>query len=289
MNKTSPLIVILLLALAAVSVFLFVQNRSADQSLRSLRAEQQSTTSRYDQALDDIATIQDSLNAIALAEDGSPMKPSSLSAERRLSPNRGDEALERVAELRAGIERARDRIRQLEQRLGASGAKVAGLERMVARLKQGLAEREQVVARLTGKVDSLQTSVAGLTSTVQENEARLRTQEATLEERRRELGTVYYVVGPRAELLKAGIVVATGGLFGFGKTLQPAPDVNEGRFQALDTDQQTTLSIPAVRARVITAQPASSYHLEPVNGQLELRILDAREFRKVRRLVVVTG
>lgn len=288
MNKTSPLLVILLVAFAAVSVFLFVQYRGKAASLAALQAQDESARVRYDQALDDIATIQDSLSAITLAEDGTPMKSSALSAERRLNPNRGDEALERVSELRAGIARARDRIRQLEQRLGASGAKVAGLERMITRLKQGLAEKESIVARLTGQVDSLETSVAGLTTTVQANESRIREQETTLEERRRELGTVYYIVGSRAELLKAGIVVASGGLLGFGKTLQPAPNVNEARFQSLDTDQQSSITVAAPRARVVTAQSASSYQLVPGNRQLELRIVDVREFRKVRHLIVVT-
>lgn len=288
MQKTSPVLVILLVVFALASAFLFIQNRTNSATLRALRTEQDNTRAQYDRALDDIATIQDSLSAIALDDAGS-MKSSSLRSERALNPNRGDEALERVAELRAGIQRAKDRIRRLEARLGESGAKVAGLERMLTRLKQNLSEKERTVARLTGQVDSLQTSVAGLTSTVQANESRIRDQEAALEERRRELGTLYYIVGTRDELVKAGIVVATGGFLGLGRTLQPAPNVNEARFQALDTDQQSTITVPAARAQVITAQPASSYQIVPVEKQLELRITDVREFRKVRHLIIVTG
>ncbi|MEQ1833811.1 MAG: hypothetical protein ABL977_12210 [Candidatus Eisenbacteria bacterium] len=288
MRKTSPLIVILLIVFAAASAFLFIQNRTNSATLRALRTEQDNTRTQYDRALDDIATIQDSLSAIALDDTG-PLKSSALRRERALNPNRGDETLERVAELRAGIQRAKDRIRRLETRLGESGAKVAGLERMLTRLKQNLSEKERTVAQLTGQVDSLQTSVAGLTSTVQANESRIRDQEAALEERRRELGTLYYIIGTRDELVKAGIVVATGGFLGLGRTLLPAPNVNEARFQALDTDQQSTITVAAARAQVITAQPASSYQLVPVEKQLELRIVDVREFRKVRHLIVVTG
>ena len=288
MRKTPPLLVILLLAVAGVCVFLFVQNRQTGQDLRELQKQSEATNSRYDQALDDIGTIQDSLDAIVLTTDARGMKSSSLSAERRLSPNRGDAALERASELRAGIQRARDHIRELEQRLGNSGAKVSGLERMLNRLKQDLAAKELQVARLTGQVDSLQTSVAGLAATVEQNAARISEQDATLEERRRELGTIYYVVGTRRELLKAGIVVAQGGLFGFGKTLQPVPEVNEARFQAIDTDLQSSIAIAARRPRVLTAQPTSSFRFEAVDGQFALRILDVRAFRTVRRLVVVT-
>ena len=43
------------------------------------------------------------------------------------------------------------------------------------------------------------------------------------------------------------------------------------------------------KARVLTAQPTSSYVLEPVNGQLVLRILDVQEFRKIRHLLILTN
>lgn len=288
MRKAPPLLVILLLALAGVCVFLFVQNRQTGEDYRALQKQSETTNSRYDQALEDIGTIQDSLDAIVLTTDAKGMKSSSLNAERRLSPNRGDAALERASELRAGIQRARDRIRTLEQRLGLSGAKVSGLEHMLKRLKQDLATKELQVARLTGQVDSLQSSVAGLAATVEQSAVRISEQEGTLEERRRELSTIYYVVGTRRELLNAGIVAARGGLFGFGKTLQPVPEVNEARFQAIDTDQQTSIPVAARRPRVLTAQPTSSFRFEAVEGQFELRIVDVRAFRTVRRLVVVT-
>lgn len=288
MRKTSPLFVILLVLLAALSVFLFVRYRSTDTALQAMQSEQQTTRARYDRALDDIATIQDSLGAIVLGDDAGTMKSTALRSERRLTPDRSDEALERVAELRAGIGRARDRIRQLEKRLRDGGVKVAGLERLINRLKQALADKERTVIRLSGQVDSLQTSVAGLTTTVQAHESRIRDQDTVLEERRRELVTVYYVVGTRDQLTKAGIVIATGGFLGLGRTFQPAPDLNEARFQALDTDQQTSVTIAAGKARVLTAQSTSSYQLVPAGGQLELQILDVREFRKARHLIILT-
>ena len=135
MRKTSPLFVILLVLLAALSVFLFVRYRSTDTALQAMQSEQQTTRARYDRALDDIATIQDSLGAIVLGDDAGTMKSTALRSERRLTPDRSDEALERVAELRAGIGRARDRIRQLEKRLRDGGVKVAGLERLTANLR----------------------------------------------------------------------------------------------------------------------------------------------------------
>jgi hypothetical protein len=38
----------------------------------------------------------------------------------------------------------------------------------------------------------------------------------------------------------------------------------------------------------VTAQPPASYELKAVGGQMELHILDPKEFRKVKHLVVMT-
>ena len=266
MRKVSPLVVLLLVALCAAGGFMFVQNSRNTEAMRTLQQSDEATRLRFGQAINDIASIQDSLNAISLLDGSGAMLSSPLSDERRLSATHGDAVLARVAEVRAGIERARDRIQLLETRLKQTGGHVAGLERMVTRLKQGLADKESLMAQLTGRVDSLQTNVNGLTATVQEGETRIAAQDATIEERRRELGTVFYVIGTRQELLKRGVVVARGGVLGRGKTLEPSGHVDESSFTALDTDQLTVIPITAAHARVLTPQPAESYSLEAIPG-----------------------
>jgi len=138
------------------------------------------------------------------------------------------------------------------------------------------------VSQLSARVDSLRQHVNGLTAQVAE-------QQASLEQQRRELGTVRFRIGSRRELLKSGVVVARGGVLGLGKTLDPVGQADESSYQLLDTDRESVLPIGAERARVLTSQPVDSYRLERVDGMLELRILDARAFRRVRTLVIVTA
>jgi hypothetical protein len=159
----------------------------------------------------------------------------------------------------------------------------------VKQLKQGLAEKEQLVARLGGQVDSLQTQVGDLSAGVAEAHTVIAAQTDTLEQIRHELGTVYYVIGSRQDLLAKGVVAARGGVLGLGKTLRPTGVVDPASLHAVDTDQQTVIPIAATKARVLTPQPPQSYSIELVGGQLELRILDPQEFRKVRHLVIVTA
>jgi len=252
------------------ATFFYSKYRKSDADFQSMVAEEANTRLRYGQAINEIATIQDSLNTIVLGEEAARLQPSPLQSELGTSATNGDQAIARIALLKAGIERTKVRIQELDTRLRESGVKIAGLQKLITRLRTAVAEKEQYVASLTVQRDSLQTRVAGLTT---------------------ELGTVLYVIGTKKDLLGSGVVVAKGGVLGVGKTLEPSGLVDETMFTALDTDAQSVIQIPAERAQVVSAQPVTSYVLQPIegSGMVELRIVEPKEFRKVKHLVIVTA
>jgi len=195
-----------LIALIAVIVVLLVTTgvlyskyRTTSTDLAVTKTSETSVQSRYADAVSAIAEIQDSLNALPFGNT-SPLAPRDLQMERAISGEHRHEALERIAIVNAGIERAKERINGLETQLRKSGVKVNGLQKMIANLKHDVTDREQTVAMLTSRVDSLQTQVTGLQTTVAANRDTLAMRDATLEERRRELGTVYYIVGSKKDL-----------------------------------------------------------------------------------------
>jgi peptidoglycan hydrolase CwlO-like protein len=260
----------LLLGAAVVS---YSKYRQASEQYATLQEEEQSTRSRYGQAIGEIAMIQDSLNAIVLGDaEARQLANSSYQSEQ----SGGDAALARISVIKAGIERTRDRIEELDARLKKSGVRLAGLEKMVARLRTNLAEKETQVAALTTQVQSL--------------EGEVQQQAVHLEERRREIGTVYYTIGSKKELTDAGLVVARGGVLGIGKTLEPTGQMQPALATTMDTDYETVIRIPAARAEVVSHQPASSYTLVEVEEDVfELRIVDPAQFRTVRHLVIMTA
>ncbi len=273
-------LVAVVLALAAGTGMLYGKLKKSEADFTSMQASEETARNRYANTINAIAEIQDSLNAIALGDAN--VKMNQAGGEGQISAPNGQEALDRIALLRAGIERSKHRINQLESSLHKSGIKVAGLERMVAGLKSSVEEKEQLVAELSTKVDTLTTQVAGLQSTVEDNNN-------TIENNRREMATIYVAVGSKKSLTESGILEAKGGVLGMGKTLKPTGKFDQMAFQAIDTDQQTVVQIPSAKAQVVTAQAPSSYELLPVEGKLELRILDPKEFRKVKQLVIVTA
>jgi multidrug resistance efflux pump len=276
-------VVLVLLALGAVA--LLVRFR---MDYTAMKTQADAARDHYSRTIDTIAEITDSLNAITLGDTLVRMLPKNLRDELRMAEPDGHQALDRIADLRGSLLRNKERIHQLENDLRKSGIRASGLEKMIGRLKQTLAEKETQVGQLSGLVDSLRADLAGLTTAYEQSQAALASRDQTIEERRRELASVFYIIGKKRDLKTAGAIVTRGGLFGLGGTLVPSGHLDEANAQVLDTDQNLVLPTQSPRARVLSEQPPSSYELKLVNGQVELHITNVRLFRKVRQLVILT-
>jgi uncharacterized coiled-coil protein SlyX len=272
----------LVFALALISVVLigttavlYSKYQKSVASYAEMKEEDESTRLRYGHAIGEIATIQDSLNAIVLGEEALQTLPAHREVEAQLPGTLHDQVLTRIATLKGAIERTKDRITELDAKLRKNGIRIAGMEKMIAGLRKSVAEKEDRIAQLTTQVDTLQTQVTGLTVAV--------------EDKQQELATIFYMVGSKKELVRSGVVASEGGVLGIGKTLKPSGHFDEAAFTRLDTDQETVIRIPAKKAQVLSAQPVTSYVLEPLGTDMvELRILDPKEFRKVKQVVILT-
>lgn len=275
--------VIVLLATTAV---FYQRYRQAATDYADTRTAEEAARTSYGNAISAIAEIQDSLSAISVGDSSLRMRPG-LAGEGAGRSTQDKEALERIAVLKASVERTKTRIHELEVDLHKSGLRMAGLQKMVAGLKQSVAEKESIIAELSGQVDSLQTQVSGLSTEVAASRDTIATQTANLEQRRQELDTIYYVIGDKTSLTQQGIVEAKGGVLGIGKTMKPTGSYPTAHFTALDIDRDSVVRIPAKKAQVLTGQPPTSYLLQLVGEALELHITDPQQFRSVKHLVIV--
>jgi len=284
------LLIAAVVLLGGATALLFTQNQKANQQLAGSKLSEQEISDRYGRTIEAIAEIQDSLNAIAVGPEGTPVfGGSKAEAERNMGGPNSQQALDRIAVLRSSIAQNKERIRALEANIKKSGVKINGLQGLIANLKKSVGEKEEQVALLSAQVDSLHTQVNGLNETVAAREDTLRTRDQQVEEKRREVATVYYAVGSKKDLEKAGVIKSSGGVLGLGKTVLPTGVQNQTAFIPLDTDQQNIIVTSAPKARVVSAQPASSYQLLLVDGHMELHILSPAEFRKVKQVVILTS
>jgi predicted RNase H-like nuclease (RuvC/YqgF family) len=283
------LFAVVVLGMAAWVYTLSREKQMVEGQYVSAVATGDSLRTNFDLALSSIAEIQDSLTAILPTE--SQVMTMSEDVERSpLTASRKDQVLRSISDLQGSIERSKEMIRALEQRLEERDVQVANLERVITGLKRTVADREQMIASLNERVGSLEVEVVGLKEDVAEGQATIRTQEQTIEEKRREISTVYYVVDSNKNLKEAGVVKNSGGVIGIGKTPKLTGEFPRQVFDPIDTDTSRTILIAGDDPKVLSGQSATSYQIVPVaEDRSELRITNPEEFRKVRYLVIQVG
>jgi peptidoglycan hydrolase CwlO-like protein len=277
------LISLVLLGAAAVS---YSKYKKSQADYAKATADQENMRLRYDRAVEEIVSIQDSLNAIVLGGD-----QTQGDVELQQPGNLHDQVLSRITTLKASIARTKGRIEELDARLKHSGVRIASMQRMIDGLRRSATYKEERIAELSGQVDTLRTRVTGLSFEIQGQQEVLAKRQEELTEKQRELATIYYAMGTKNELKRSGVVDSKGGVLGVGKSLKLSGMFEEAAFSPLNTDQENVIRIPAKNAKkvqVLSAQPPSSYALQTVGKDMvELRILDRNEFRKIKHLVIL--
>lgn len=275
------LVSLVLLGAAAVSYSKYKKSEAAYQQATT---DQENMRQRYDQAVNEIVAIQDSLNTIVLKEN---QAQGDIELQGQTVH---DKVLSRISTLKSSIARTKERIEQLDARLKHSGIRIASMKRMIDGLRQSAEYREEKIAELNEQVGNLRTRVTGLTYEIQGQQEVLAKNQQELAEKQRELATIYYTMGTKKELTKNGVVVPKGGVLGVGKSLEVSGLFEEKTFSPLNTDEENTIRIPAKKGKVeiLSAQPPASYKLTTVGKDMvELHILDRNEFRKVKHLVIL--
>ena len=197
-----------LLAIATTALFINYKKTTAD--LAETRAVEMDVRHDYSETIDAIAEIQDSLNAISLGDTSMTGKAWNREIGERVAAPTGQEALDRIAIVRASISRNRERIAELEEQLKEGGQKTAGLQRLVSNLRRTVGAKEALVAQLTTQVQTLETENTQLATTVQVTQDTLRVRDETLVQKQQELATVYYVFGNKDQLKQAGVIESEG-------------------------------------------------------------------------------
>ncbi|MBP6875550.1 MAG: hypothetical protein KBD56_05725 [Candidatus Eisenbacteria bacterium] len=295
MKKATLAILIAAIAiLLGSSGYLYYRYQQTSLAYTETKAAEEEVRGHFDEAITAIAEIQTNLNAIDLEE--SEVSLLSPDLENGVTASRKEQIVGRITDLRQSVEQSKEKIRQLESSLRDSQVKVGDLEKIIVGLKESVAQKERNIQLLTTRVEALRVQVAGLETTVRERESTIaqrdetiQIQQQTLEERRRELSTIYYVVGTKDDLREKGIIVEHGGVLGIGKTTQLSASFDPDLFLPLDTDQSRVIRVPSLKFQVLSPQVRTSYSVHYLQDQAELTILDRNEFRKVKYLVIMVA
>ena len=230
--KKAVLIVLSLAAILMLVCIIVLATKYREQTARYAESRQaeEAVRTQFNAALESIAVIQDSLTAIAPQEDRLRRLSQEAEMGTHATQTQKDRMLSSIADLKESIKNTRQRIRDLEKTLEGSRAEVAGLRRIVENLKKSIGTKEVMIQRLTARVDSLAVTVTVLRTDVRQGQEKIAEQQQTIEEKRREIGTIFYVIGTKKELKERGIITESGGVLGVGKSAQISGAFNESEF-----------------------------------------------------------
>lgn len=288
MNK-SPFIVLslIVIALMVVVVMLGLKYKETTARYAETRQSEETVRNQFNSALVSLAEIQESLESVVPEGERVVRLTQGVEPGTEAAQSQRDHMLGTISNLKETIDLSKRRIRELEESLRSNQIEIGGLKRLIEGLKRSVAEKESMIAKLTVKVDSLTVAVVGLKEDVRRGEEKITEQATVIEEKSQELATVFYTIGTKKELKEKGIITEKGGVIGLGKSTVLSSAFRAGDFTALDTDRIEEIRIHGREPQVLSAQNAMSYEIQIVGDEAKLVIKDAREFRKVKYLVVM--
>ena len=187
-----------------------------------------------------------------------------------------------------------DKLAELRNKLGKSNYRVAELEKMVEHLALQLQNKDEEIEALrldleqmNIKVTRLSRNVTDLKDQNKEKEMVIQGKEEVIKEKTIEINTAYYAAGTKKSLKENNIITSEGGFIGIGKNKKLKSDFNEDFFTKIDIRETTQIPIPGKKAELITNHPSESYKISGENDNRILDILDASEFWKSSKYLVV--
>ena len=162
-------------------------------------------------------------------------------------------------------------------------------------MQSQLEEKNQLITQLQEELEQKNFNIAELKTNVQTlsnrvDELVVEAEEATtnLEVTKTELAQAtigYVIMGTKKELSSAGVL--KGGFLKKKKVDNENLDVS--KFRSVDTRSVSTLDIPGRDAKIMSAQPSSSYSIieNDVTKTCQLKIVNSSQFWEASRYLVI--
>jgi len=223
--------------------------------------------------------IQENLDVIK--EKEKIVTENSKNAEMRKSKE--DQIVADIQAIYDAMNKNKQRLAQMKNKLNSSNTKNAELEKFITRLTASIEEKDAQINTLKSDLEHLNVEMTNLNTTYQEE---LQASGAKTEK----LNTAYYAFGTAKELIKNNVLTKEGGFIGLGKSQKVKEDFNKEYFTKIDITSVNVIPLGAKKAKLITTHPAGSYKIEGADGKAEkLTITDPESFWGTSKyLVIVT-
>jgi uncharacterized small protein (DUF1192 family) len=172
-------------------------------------------------------------------------------------------------------------FQKLQEQVKNSNLKLDQLNLMIESLQQDIAIRDEQIAQLKDELGKKDIEYSKLFDAYQQNEYDLETFV-------NEKNTAYFVYGTEKELIENGVLEKKNGFIGIGKKVKMKGDFNQDYFTKLDIRSKTEFKIVGVKAKLLSTHAPQSYKLYSDERSTTLQVLDANEFWKASRYLIIS-
>ena len=162
-----------------------------------------------------------------------------------------------------------------------NGLKIKELDLMIESLIKDIQWKDEQITLLQSELNTLDREYSVLFDSYQE-------QAMIVDGLKEEMNTVYYAYGTSTELKENGVIEKKNGFLGIGKKIELKSDLNDQYFTKLNASKVLKISIQGEGVRFVTNHPKSSYSITEETNRSVIDILDASEFWKISKYLVIT-
>ena len=254
---------------------------SAEDSLTAVAGGQKVRIDRQDSSIQSFIRgfneIQDNLDEIKTKEK-------IVTANSKDNESRKTKQEQIVADIQSMYDlmnKNRQRLAQLKDKLSKSNQRNDDLEKFIARLTEDLETKDAQIADLKTQLEQMNVAMNNLNTvykeTVQESE--LKTEK---------LNTAFYAFGTSKELIANNVISKEGGFIGLGKSKKIKEDFNKAYFTKINVASTKEINLNVKSAKLITSHPKESYKLEGSDKKMDkLVILNSDEFWSASKYLVI--
>lgn len=239
--------------------------------------------------LDIIAYTMDSINGqeryLYTNRDGMPItNKEQIRNNIRIFKFNLEEQQRRIAELEAQLADAKDNKEMVQKLRGIIKTMQSQLEeknQLITQLQEELEQKNFNIAELKTNVQRLSNRVDELVIEAEETTTNLEATKTELAQ-----ATIGYVImGTKKELTSAGVL--KGGFLKKRKVDNENLDVS--KFKSVDTRSISMLDIPGRDAKIMSAQPSSSYSIieNDETKNCQLKIVNSSQFWEASRYLII--
>lgn len=267
-------------ALLAASLFTVGCGDQKNQEAELLRAENQSLKQELVQKDESVSDFMQSFNEIE--ENLLTIQ----NKERKITSGeiKGGDVKQRIKseidDINKLLVENKELVASLQKKIKNSNGKMANFEKTIARLNESIVAKDAEIASLNDQLVAYNYRVEALTRSSDSLRTDIVAKASVIEQKDNELNQVYYVVGTKRELIRAGILDRKGEFSG-----RTGLKVNytTSAFQPADARQLSEISLSGKKPKVLTGHPTNSF--EVTNHKLVIK--DADDFWKANNYLVV--